>query len=102
MSRVVIRADGCWEWTGGTTGGAGRRAPYGVFWLDGSKITAHRGSWLIFRGPIPERHHIDHLCRMALCVNPDHLEPVLPRENLRRVYAADPCPNCGHQPSMST
>ena len=27
---------------------------------------------------------MDHLCREPLCVNPDHLEPVTQRENLRR------------------
>lgn len=28
--------------------------------------------------------HIDHLCRNPLCVRPDHLEQVTPRENLLR------------------
>jgi hypothetical protein len=29
-------------------------------------------------------YEIDHRCRMTLCVNPAHLEPVRHRENMRR------------------
>jgi hypothetical protein len=28
--------------------------------------------------------HLDHLCRVRHCVNPEHLEPVTPGENTRR------------------
>jgi hypothetical protein len=27
---------------------------------------------------------MDHLCKNKMCVNPDHLEPVSPAENVRR------------------
>ena len=37
--------------------------------------------------PIPAGLHIDHLCRVRNCVNPDHLEPVSPAENVRRGVA---------------
>ncbi len=44
-------------------------------------------------GPVPQGMHLDHLCRVHPCVNPDHLEPVPPRVNVRRgakcVYTED-------------
>lgn len=44
----------------------------------------HVQYYLQYKGPIPEGYHIDHLCRRRSCVNPDHLEAVLPVENMRR------------------
>ena len=33
---------------------------------------------------IPAHRQVDHLCRLRACVNPDHLELVTARENIRR------------------
>lgn len=68
---------GCWLWTAGTSKG------YGQF-LNG----AHRVSYEMLVGPIPEGLHIDHLCRVRACVNPDHLEPVTRKENILRGVGA--------------
>lgn len=46
--------------------------------------SVHRTSYEVFRGPIPVGLVIDHLCRNRLCCNPDHLEAVTFRENIRR------------------
>ncbi|MEV7034630.1 HNH endonuclease signature motif containing protein [Streptomyces sp. NPDC093272] len=35
-------------------------------------------------GPIPAGMELDHLCFVTMCVNPTHMEPVTPEENLRR------------------
>lgn len=80
--RKFIQPDdrGCWIWTGTIIAGTG----YGQFWLDGGKIPAHRFAYSHFIGPIPDGLVIDHLCRVPACVNPDHLEPVTPRENVMR------------------
>ena len=45
---------------------------------------AHRVSLTVARGPIPDGLEVDHLCRNTSCVNPDHLEAVTQRENIRR------------------
>lgn len=72
----------CWEWRGASDG---RYGVYGTFYPTGRKaISAHRESYQLFVGPIPDGLHLDHLCRNTLCVNPAHLEPVTARENVMR------------------
>lgn len=44
---------------------------------------SHRFSWVLANGPT-DADAIDHLCRVTLCVNPDHLEPVSDKENVLR------------------
>lgn len=68
----------CWLWTGPKTPDG-----YGITAAKGVR-NAHRLSWVLHRGPIPEGMQIDHLCRVRHCVNPDHLELVTLWENVRR------------------
>ncbi len=78
-----VDADGdCWEWTGYRTA-----AGYGEFWR-GRPEKAHRVSYELLVGEIPDGLQIDHLCRNRCCVNPDHLEPVTQIINGRRGYGA--------------
>jgi hypothetical protein len=57
---------------------------YGNF-RDGDKsIRAHRWAWERRNGWIPEGLVLDHICCVRHCVNPDHLELVTQKENLRR------------------
>ncbi len=62
---------GCWIWTGKLTfhgyGYAGHHK------RNRQPLTAHRKSWQIHRGPIPEGKHVLHKCDVRCCVNPDHL-----------------------------
>ncbi len=70
---------GCWLWTG-----ALNRAGYGLFHSRSGSNIAHRVSYELHRGPIPDGLTLDHLCRVRCCINPDHLEPVSMRVNTLR------------------
>ena len=69
----------CWEWQG-SKGSHG----YGRFQVDGKQWLAHRFSYTLFIGDIPDGLVIDHLCRNKTCVNPAHLEVVTHGQNIRR------------------
>lgn len=57
----------CWLWIGANNG------MYGKFNFAGICVSAHRVSWELHRGEIPEEMDVLHTCDTPLCVNPDHL-----------------------------
>lgn len=73
----------CWLWTGALTSDG-----YAVMEVqDLPTASAHRWSYRHHIGPLPDNLELDHLCVVAHCVNPWHLEPVTHAENVRRVNA---------------
>lgn len=76
---IPVTESGCWLWISTINIGG-----YGTIRVKGTNVPAHRLSHELFKGPIPDGFEIDHLCRVRCCVNPDHIEAVTPRENLRR------------------
>ena len=47
----------------------------------------HRITYEELVRPLVPGETIDHLCRNPRCVNPEHLEPVPLRENVKRMHA---------------
>lgn len=71
----VSRTDGCWNWTGTISN------QYGSLKVNGKDLRAHRISYEINIGPIPEGMLIDHKCHNRLCVNPTHLQLATFKQN---------------------
>ena len=70
-------SDECWEWKASKS-----VSGYGQFTAgEGHSTRAHRYSWELFFGPIPEGKLVLHKCDNPSCVNPYHL------------YLGDSCDN---------
>lgn len=65
----VNKTESCWLWTGGIFKGYG----YGQFAVKRHPQKAHRVSWVLNCGAIPEDKKVLHTCDNPLCVNPKHL-----------------------------
>lgn len=83
FSRKLDKSGSCWLWTGVVSSNG-----YGVIQRNGKVIYVHRYSYTYYKGDIPPRYVIDHLCRVPLCVNPKHLEAVTIGENVLRGVGA--------------
>lgn len=80
IRRSIVEGDaGCWLWTLSRSSDG-----YGWASLNNRTHQAHRLIYRLICGAPPEGKVLDHLCRVRHCVNPAHLEPVTPRENLAR------------------
>lgn len=66
--RKVDHTETCWLWMGAKRGDG-----YGAFQLGPKQIAAHRYSYQLRSGEIPEGMVVMHSCDVPLCVNPTHL-----------------------------
>ena len=92
--KVTIDENGCWIWTAFTC-----PRGYGRFSFQAKKYLAHRFAYEALVGPIPSGKVIDHYrinqgprnapCSTSCC-NPEHLEVVTQKKNVRRGIAGNP------------
>lgn len=76
--------DECWMWTGG-----GHKF-YGSFLIGGRgapRKLAHRFSYELHKGPIPDGMLVMHICDNPRCVNPAHLKLGTPKQNMEDMFA---------------
>ena len=64
LDKLCFGMSECWLWRGSRDG-----LGYGHF----SEGRAHRVSWLLFKGPIPDGMKVLHKCDVRNCVNPEHV-----------------------------
>ncbi|HEY1644845.1 MAG TPA: HNH endonuclease signature motif containing protein [Candidatus Saccharimonadales bacterium] len=89
---VVDVVTGCWRWIGTKRGGYGMICNYNYSRKikspqEPKMIQASRYIYELHKGQIPAGKFLDHvkeICSYRDCVNPDHLEPVTNKENIRR------------------
>jgi hypothetical protein len=89
--QITFEMNGCWEWSRPLRD----VSAYPKIMYHGKHRQASRVAYELLVGPIPEGMQLDHLCRNRICLNPLHLEPVTPKENVRR--GTGPCADHGRQ-----
>jgi hypothetical protein len=77
---AIKNENGCWGWNGNPV----RKYPSVQY--ESKSMLAHRASWLIHHGEIPEGLFVCHHCDNPRCTNPKHLFLGTETDNVRDMY----------------
>ena len=81
LQRFMDKVNSDWQWTARKT-----EEGYGQMRFEGKALRAHRVSYELFNGPIPDGMFVLHSCDDPSCVNPDHLHLGNDSMNIREAY----------------
>lgn len=79
----IQKTSSCWIWTGPL-----KDHGYATLSFEGKIWYAHRLSYFLNAGEIPDGMDIDHACHVRSCVNPAHLQAVTRKQNLENQSGA--------------
>ena len=110
---VVDKNTGCWIWLGtkgpGGYGVIGGKIDGCLYSPVGHNILAHRASWILHFGPIPEIEGsgphgtvVRHKCDNRKCVNPAHLELGTQNDNIKDMEVRGGANRVGLKPKFGT
>jgi DNA-binding transcriptional regulator LsrR (DeoR family) len=80
MLSRIDQSGQCWEWTGNISAHG-----YGLICIESKNRRAHRVTYRLWKGEIPEEHLVRHKCDNRSCVYPKHLETGTPSDNMQDV-----------------
>lgn len=73
----AVVQDSCWAWVRTKD-----KDGYGRIYQDGKTVGAHKVSYMLHVGEIPEGMEIDHKCGTNECCNPEHLRLATHKQNM--------------------
>ena len=86
FNKKIDKTETCWNWLGLLDCGG-----YGRFSIGNGKwFKAHRVSYQLFKGEIPEGLVVRHQCNNRKCVNPEHLELGTQKDNIADMFRTNP------------